>query len=341
MGGTREKALVGVFVLVAGALLFGVTMALTGGVGASSIPLRTYFKFSGGLEAGTQVRYGGLSIGKITRVHVDPQDTTRIEIEFAVASDAPVRTDSVARVSSMGLLSDNFLEISPGTRSAAKAAAGAVIKSKEAFGFDDISDAVQGMLPDAQAALKNLNSDLDTLHTTITEANDLLNDKNRANVSAMLTTLNGTLTDLRPALNATLKSVDQMLADAQPKISDTLTNLQGLTTKLDGLLGDLNKTVNTANNTLTHVDDTLGENREDIRASVTSLRAALEKAGVLVGQLNATLDQNSDNIDETLDNVRLATENLRQFTDTLKTSPTSIIRGTGVKDRRPGGLQKQ
>jgi hypothetical protein len=31
---------------------------------------------------------------------------------------------------------------------------------------------------------------------------------------------------------------------------------------------------------------------------------------------------------------------LRQLTDTLKTSPTSIIRGTGVKDRRPGGLTK-
>jgi phospholipid/cholesterol/gamma-HCH transport system substrate-binding protein len=145
------------------------------------------------------------------------------------------------------------------------------------------------------------------------------------------------MSDLRPALNATLKSVDELLADAQPKISDTLTNLQGLTTKLDGLLGDLNKTVNAANDTLGHVDGTLSENRDDIRASVTNLRAVLDKAGVLVGQLNSSLNTNSDNIDETLDNVRLATENLRQFTDTLKTSPTSIIRGTGVKDRRPGG----
>ncbi|HWE49033.1 MAG TPA: MlaD family protein [Bryobacteraceae bacterium] len=340
MGGTREKALVGLFVLVAIGLLFGVTMALTGGVGGSSVPHSAYFKFSGGLEAGTQVRYGGLSIGKITKVHVDPQDTTRIEIDFAVAADAPIRTDSVARISSMGLLSDNFLEISPGTKAAAKAAAGSVVASKEPFGFDDISDAVQAMLPDAQTAMKTLTADLDGLHTTIASANDLLNEKNRANVAATLNTLNGTMTDLRPALNATLKSVDQLLADAQPKISDTLSNLQGLTTKLDGLLSDLNKTVATANTTITHVDGTLDENREDIRASVTSLRAVLEKAGVLVGQLNSSLNNNSDNIDETLDNVRLATENLRQFTDTLKTSPTSLIRGTGVRDRRPGGSFK-
>jgi len=340
MRGNSEKALVGVFVLVAAALLFGVAMALTGGIGASRVPHSTYFGFSGGLESGAPVRYAGLNIGKVTRVRVDSSDTTRIEIDFAVDADAPIKTDSVARVSSMGLLSDNFLEISAGTQSAARAAPGSVVKSKEAFGFDQIGDAVQAMLPDSQAALKSLNVDLDTLHTTIGEANDLLNDKNRANLAGTLSNLNGALAELRPELNKTLKSVDEMLADAQPRITATLTNVQGLTTKMDPLLDNLSKTVDTANNTLTHVDGTIGENRENIKASVESLRQVLEKATVLVGQLNSTLNQNSDNLDETLDNIRLATENLRELTDTLKTSPTSIIRGTGVKDRKPGGLTK-
>jgi len=135
MRGNSEKALVGVFVLVAAALLFGVAMALTGGIGASRVPHSTYFGFSGGLESGAPVRYAGLNIGKVTRVRVDSSDTTRIEIDFAVDADAPIKTDSVARVSSMGLLSDNFLEISAGTQSAARAAPGSVVKSKEAFGL--------------------------------------------------------------------------------------------------------------------------------------------------------------------------------------------------------------
>jgi phospholipid/cholesterol/gamma-HCH transport system substrate-binding protein len=340
MGPTREKALVGLFVLVAGALLFGAAMALTGGIGVTRVPHHTYFKYSGGLESGAAVRYGGLNVGKVTRVRVDPQDTTRIEVEFGVDPDAPLKTDSVARVSALGLLSDNYLEVSPGTLAGARAAPGSVIRSKEYFGFDQIGDAVETMLPDVQKTLKSLNNDLDGLQNTINAANDLLNEKNRANLAATLSTLNGTLTDLRPALNKTLKSVDDMLADAQPKIADTLTGVQGLTKKLDPLLDDLNKTIKTANDTLTHVDGTLAENRDDIKASVASLRQALDKSNVLVGQLNSTLIQNSDNLDETLENVRLATENLRQLTDTLKTSPSSIIRGTGVKDRKPGGLRK-
>jgi phospholipid/cholesterol/gamma-HCH transport system substrate-binding protein len=339
MEGTREKALVGIFVLVAVAVLFGVTLALTGGISASSVPHSTFFKFSGGLETGAPVRYGGLSIGKVTRVHVDPSDTSRIEIDFAVAQDAPVKTDSVARISSMGLLSDNFLELTPGAQSAPRAAPGSVVKSKESFGFDDIGDAVGGMLPDAQVALKSLNTDLNGLQTTIGEANDMLNEKNRANLEGTLSTLNGSLAELRPQLNKTLKSVDEMLADAQPKISTTLTDLQDLTTKLQPLLDNLNKTIDTANGTLGHVDSTLAENRGDIRASVESLRQVLEKATVIVGQLNSTLDRNSDSLDETLDNVRLATENLRELTDTLKTSPNSVILGTRVKDRKPGGAK--
>jgi phospholipid/cholesterol/gamma-HCH transport system substrate-binding protein len=339
MEGTREKALVGIFVLAAAAVLFGVTMALTGGIGESRVPHSTFFKFSGGLENGTPVRYGGLTIGKVTHVRVDPSDTSLIEIDFAVDPDAPVKTDSVARISSMGLLSDNFLEISPGGKSAPRAASGSVLKSKESAALDDIFDQVQQLMPTAQATLTDLKGDLDDLHTTITDANDLLNDKNRANLAGTLSTLNGALAELRPQLNKTLKSVDEMLADAQPKISNTLSDLQALTTKLQPLLDNLNKTIDTANGTLGHVDSTLAENRTDIRASVESLRKVLELATVTVGQLNSTLDRNSDSLDETLDNVRLATENLRELTDTLKTSPTSIIRGTGVKDRKPGGAK--
>lgn len=337
MASTREKALVGVFVLVAGALLFGAALALTGGIGVSRVTHFAYFKFSGGLEPGAAVRYGGLNIGKVTKVRVNPKDSTRIEIEFAVDPETPIKTDSVARVTALGLLSDNYLEVSPGTRQANRAPAGSVVASKESVGIDDLTDAIQSMLPDVQKTLKNLNTDLDGLQITIASANDLLNTGNRANVAGTLKTLNVALAEMRPVLNRTLKSLDGMLTDAQPKIAGTLTDVQGLTKKLDPLVDELNKTVKSTNETVGHLDGTLTENRGDIRESVASLKDVLAKATVLVGQLNATLGQNSENIDDTLDNVRMATENLRQLTDTLKTSPSSIIRGTGAKDRKPGG----
>jgi len=338
-GGTRERALVGAFVLVAGAVLFAATLMLTGGIGTSRVAHRSYFRFSGGLEAGAAVRYAGLTVGKVTGVHVDPRDSTRIEVEYAVDSSAPLRTDSLARVTSLGLLSDNYLEVAPGTPTAPIAPAGSVIPSKESFGFDDLANAVEGMLPDVQKTLKTLNTDLNGLQTTIAAANDLLGEKNRASIAGVLGNLDGALKELRPVLNTTLGNLDKMLADAQPKIAGTLTGVEGLVKKLDPTVEDLDKTVKTADQTLAHVDQTLTDNRKNIDASVASLKDLLQKSNSLVGQLNSTLDQNADNLDESLENVRLLTENLRQLTETLKRSPASIIRGINVRDRRPGGLK--
>lgn len=330
MTASREKIMVGLFVVVAGGLLFGAALAISGGFGVSRVSHRSYFKFAGGLQAGAAVRYGGLSVGKVDRIRVAPDDATRIQVDFSVDKDTPVSVDSVARITSLGLLSDNYLEISPGARNAARAAPGSIIKSKESFGIDDIADAIGTLLPDLHQTLAGL-------QTTIHEANDLLNDRNRANIGETLNNLNGTLAETRPKIGSTLNHLDQILADAQPKISTSLTNVQELSAKLTPLLDDLKKTIKTTDDTLSHVDGTLTENRADLKASVTALRSTLERSAVLVDRLDATVLQNSDNIDETLENVRISTENLRMLTDTLKRSPASIIRGIKMKERKPGG----
>ena len=96
MEATRERALVGLFVVLAAALLFGSVLAISGGTGGRGVPHRAYFKYSGGVQAGAPVRFGGMLIGKVDRVRVDPTNTTRIEIDFVIDRATPVKTDSVA-----------------------------------------------------------------------------------------------------------------------------------------------------------------------------------------------------------------------------------------------------
>ena len=52
MNSTREQALVGIFVLVAAALLIGTILAVSGTFSSGGIPHRTYFKSAGGLLPG-------------------------------------------------------------------------------------------------------------------------------------------------------------------------------------------------------------------------------------------------------------------------------------------------
>ena len=340
MEAIRERTLVGLFVLIAGGLLLGTMIVISGALGGATVPHRAYFKFAGGIQPGAPVRYGGMMVGKVQRVRVDPGNTSRIEIEVAVNRDAPLKTDSVAKITTLGPLSDNYIEITTGSEHAALTPPGSVLRSVEAFGLSDLGDAAQAMLPDVQKALQKLNQNLDSLQVTLTRANDLLNDRNRANIDSSLSNLQHLVADVRPKVTDSLDNVNGLLADTRPKLSTSLTNVQDLTTKLGPILDDLKTTTAQANETLAHVDSTLMENRPDIRTSVTGLRDTVAKSTVLLNELNQTLDQNSANIDEILANMRMTTENLRVLTETLTRSPAALIRGIKVADHKPGDIQK-
>src|SRR5215472_18022232 len=118
MSSRSEQVWVGLFVLVVAALLIGTVLSVTGTFSRGNIPHRSYFKFAGGLEPGAAVRYGGMKAGSVQSVRVDPENSTRIEVDFNVYPDIPLKTDSVAKIASLGPLGDNYVELSTGTRQA-------------------------------------------------------------------------------------------------------------------------------------------------------------------------------------------------------------------------------
>ena len=319
MNSRREQVWVGLFVLVAAAVLIATVLSVAGSFSRSNIQHRAYFRFAGGLEPGAAVRFGGMKAGSVQSVRVDPEDSTRIVVEFGVSREIPVKTDSVAKITSLGPLGDNYLELTTGTREANIAAPGSVVKSTETVTFNDLSDMVGGLQPVAQAALQKLNQRLDELQTTVSRANDLLSDRNRANLSA------------------TLGNVNSMLSEDRPKLSMTLSNVQTASARLTPLLDDLKKTMKQANDTLGHVDGVVLENRKDLRESLTELQQTLLTASSVMDHLDRTLDYNTDSIDQTLENMRVTTKNLKELTATLKRRPYTLIRADNPRERNPGG----
>jgi phospholipid/cholesterol/gamma-HCH transport system substrate-binding protein len=318
MSSRGEQVWVGLFVLVAAALLIGTVLSVTGTFSRGNIPHHSYFKFAGGLEPGAAVRYGGMKAGSVQGVRVDPNDSTRIEVDFNVSPDIPLKTDSVAKIASLGALGDNYVEVTTGTREAPRAAPGSVVRSANSVSFSDLGDMVGNLEPMVQQVLQKLNQRLDELQVTLARTNDLLNDRNRANISASLGNVNG------------------MLAEDRPRIRATLDNVQTASARLTPLLDDLKKTMAQANDALSHIDAVVLENRQDLRSSVVELRQTLATASSVVDQIDRTLDYNVDNIDQTLENIRATTENLKDLTESLKRRPYTLIRPANPKERKPG-----
>jgi phospholipid/cholesterol/gamma-HCH transport system substrate-binding protein len=315
----REQVFVGIFVLVAAVLLVLTVFALSGAFAGSAKSFHAKFPNAAGLEPGASVHYaGGPKIGRVEKMQIDPANPGLIDMTFSVKNDLPIKTDSSVAILSYSPLGDNHLEIRPGSSQAALAPSGALLQAKPYLGFNDLAEQISNLSPQAQELMANLNLRVKELSTTITRVNDLLNDRNRANISASLAHVNGMLTEDRPL------------------IKSTLNNVNTASRKIEPLLDQLSKTTDQASQTLKHVDTLIGENKDDLHASVVKLRQSLEGISVLTKRLNQTLDVNSENIDEILENMRTVSENLKEFTEIIKARPSSLINYSGPREHRPG-----
>ena len=319
MEAKREQALVGVFVVVAIGILLVTIFALSGAFTRATLTYRTYFKNAGGLEPGKTVRYaGGLKIGRVETVRVDPGDATRMEVTFSVAEGTPVKKDTTVKIAALSPLADNYLELKPGKKDAQDAKPGDALPSVELFSFNDLGDTLSDLKPKVAALLDEMNGRIVELRETINRVNDLVNERNRGNVAESLANVRG------------------MLEENRPKLKSTMTNIDATSAKLGPLMDDFKKTVASADKALKNVDDMIGENRKEVRESIAKLHEALNSASSLVSQLDRTVGYNAENIDELLENMRMTTENLKQFTDTIKARPYTLIRTTNAPERKPG-----
>jgi phospholipid/cholesterol/gamma-HCH transport system substrate-binding protein len=319
MGTKSEQAMVGLFVLIAGAVLVATVFVLSGAFGGSAASFRAYFTFAGGLEPGATVRYaGGPKVGRVEKLQLDPKDSSRIEITFSVKSGLPVKTDSRVKIMSLSPLGDNHLEIVPGSDKSALAMVGSILPSDAYVDFNALTAKINDLAPQAQQLLKTLNDRATELKVTVDRVNDLINDQNRANLA-------GTLAETRG-----------MIAENRGPVKSTVQHLNSASEKLEPLLQDLRKTSAQANETLTHVDALIGENRADVRQAVVELRKSLTTITDLTGRLDQTLDVNSENIDELLENLRHVSQNLKEFTNTIKTRPYTLIRSSTPREHKTG-----
>ncbi len=322
MAEKRDQVFVGLFVLIAAAVLIGMVFAISGAFGRTSKTYHAYFPFAGGLERGATVRYaGGPKVGRVEKLAIDPQNPARIDVVFSVQTDLPVKTDSHVKIMSISPLGDNHLEVLPGGAQTALAPPGFLLPSDTYLDFNVLTAQINDLAPQAKLLIQSLNDRAADLKVTVDRVNELLSAENRANLSATLAGTRG------------------LIEENRPQIKSTIQHLDSVSQKLEPLLQDLHKDSEEANQALTHLDAVLGENSADVRQSVIELRKSLTTLTDITGRLDQTLDVNTENIDELLDNFRRVSQNLKEFTNTIKRRPYTLIRATNPPDHKPGEQQ--
>ena len=96
-------------------------------------------KFSGvgGLAAGNDVRIGGVKIGSVVDQRIDPHDFRAI-VAFTVRSDLKLPDDTVAAITSDGLLGGKYLRLEPGQGQTMLAPGATLKNTRDALSLEDM-----------------------------------------------------------------------------------------------------------------------------------------------------------------------------------------------------------
>lgn len=103
-----------VLVLLAGGILFG-SWSAKSPAAAEFVP--HFVRMPGsiaGLRIGSDVLFGGIPVGHVTGIRIDPDEPSLTRVEMALRADAPIRADSQALLESKSLLGGVVIEISRG-----------------------------------------------------------------------------------------------------------------------------------------------------------------------------------------------------------------------------------
>ncbi|MDJ1007353.1 MAG: outer membrane lipid asymmetry maintenance protein MlaD [Paracoccaceae bacterium] len=105
----------GALVLAAagGFLVYATQFADIGGGGAGTYELTASFRSVEGVVVGTDVRLGGVKVGTVTELDLNPE-TFMAETVFSIEDEIVLPDDTAVIIASEGLLGGTFVELLPG-----------------------------------------------------------------------------------------------------------------------------------------------------------------------------------------------------------------------------------
>ncbi|MCY4535202.1 MAG: MlaD family protein [Bryobacterales bacterium] len=280
---------------------------------------RTYFSYSGGLDEGNVVRFGGRKGGTIQSVEPWPEDMTKTEVVFELLTEIPVNEESVATIDSLSALAQNYLEITPGSGSAPRIPPGGVVPSVEALSFSDLTRKVAKVADEAVGLMARMDAKVtmvaDSLHAVLENLRELTGEQNQRNIARML------------------ENTNEFLETQTPKIDSLTTQLGDTLVRVEELADDFQRLARDADDTVLNINRTVDETREPLQSSLHELEGALRDAKLLLNDARALLLVNEGSVSEIIENFRDASENIEELSSDLRQRPWSILRGKPKPDR--------
>ena len=250
-----------------------------------------------GIVEGSLVKYGGMDVGEVTAIKLaDPTgNTALIGLTIEVSQQTPVKSNSEAYVSSVGVMADQHIEISPGTHDAPPLTDGSTLQGKEVLSFMQMAEPMGEMSDQMQELLARVGEIFDEENRQ--ELSALLRHFNKiaADGGEQFVSLTANLDQLTENMAAVSAELQTLMAANIENFDSTLTNIEVTTRETGQLIGDLRKTL---------------------------------------AQFEVMMSANGSSIVEIMENFQFVSQNLEEFTRTIKERPWLLVRKSAAPKRK-------
>ncbi|HUI92747.1 MAG TPA: MlaD family protein [Chitinivibrionales bacterium] len=296
-----QRARLGIFVTIAACILV-VLVAIPLGIRLTHKD-KTYFAyFTGesmsGLEQGSQVKYHGVLIGKVSKISYDPKNLSRIQVVIKVQNDFPMKKDMFAQSWSMGITGLNYLDIMGGTNEAPLLPPNSEIPTKVSV-LNQLTGKFDVIVSKVEILLNHLNA--------ISEPDSL------ASIKKILDNLVAVSSDAR-----------KFFSTAGPDFTNIAGTARHVITKIDSISSDIHSITKTVNRSLP--ESQLSRIVTRVDSTVLSLKNLSETMFLIVRQ-------SREDVSVSMQNLREALENANQLINELSENPSLILKGEQQKER--------
>jgi phospholipid/cholesterol/gamma-HCH transport system substrate-binding protein len=238
-----------------------------------------------GLNLDAPVKYRGISVGKVTELKINPNNSEQVEVTVTILSTTPIKVDTAAKLTAQGITGLSYINLSMGDHKSPK-----LVKTDNRY---PVIRTVPSFFEDFEKSFGTVST---KLSQTLTKTEQLLNDKNQEQITLLLISTANFMQRLEKLLD------DRTIQSVQ----NTIYNLESSTDKFDKLLPKVDSFVDTSVNWEHNISNSF----ESIMTSYLGIKGSMLeiKRAVASGEFNVKAI--SDDVMPNINNTLLEMQNL-------------------------------
>jgi len=110
--------------------------------------IKVTFNFVGGLKETAPVRLAGVKVGQVEKIRFIQEPTTKVETTISLKEAIRLRENAQFSITTVGLLGEKYIEITPGSLDATIVKPGATLIGKDAVDISKVFSSAGGAMQD-------------------------------------------------------------------------------------------------------------------------------------------------------------------------------------------------